>query len=378
MRSNLSLFLDVRFSSLIALSSGRINRLIASSTVASSLGLLIDDVVETPDRTEGIADLRSALEESRLDSVPLMVLISSSRGSLLRLLDDLRGELSSSLPVFSVRLVLLEDVSVCACCCCCCCCSFSMTRCVMRSLLRLLLLCSFGAFSSSGESATLESVSTVSRSRLLLLRRPGARISGVPSSMLSAGMEEMSDVMGMKRPPLLDRSLPLFSTSMSTGGSDETVEPSEYSCVWVWTSSSRVFCCSEMRRVYEGLVLFLAVWVRWTWSMPWRFLLRELGVTLTRTLGRERVLPFSLPASKYSMSRLVWLGYFLCRLALVVLMVTGVPSSGMLYEVLSVRAETLVSTSSRRVVSSWSAELRVEGSVGAGRGGRLSKPIVES
>jgi hypothetical protein len=198
--------------------------------------------------------------------------------------------------------------------------------------------------------------------------------------MLSAGMEDMSDVMGMKRPPLLDRSLPWLSTSMSTGGSDETVEPSEYSWVCVWTGSLRLCCCSEMRRVYEGLLLFLAVWVRWTWSMPWRFFLRELGVTLTRTLGRERVLPFSLPASKYSMSRLVWLGYFLCRLALVVLMVTGVPSSGMLYEVLSVRAETLVSTSSRRVVSSWSgsAELRVEGSVGAGSGGRLSKPIVES
>ena len=51
-------------------------------------------------------------------------------------------------------------------------------------------------------------------------------------------------------------------------------------------------------------------------------------------------------------------------------MVMGVPSSGMLYDVLSVRAETSVARSSRRVVS-WSVELR---SVGAGRGGLT--PIV--
>lgn len=79
-----------------------------------------------------------------------------------------------------------------------------------------------------------------------------------------------------------------------------------------------------------GLGGVAGVWVRWTWSMPWRFFLRDEGVTRTRTVGRERVWPFSLPASKYSMSRLVWLGYFLCSEGLVVLMVTGVPSSGML------------------------------------------------
>src|SRR5690242_3403330 len=79
MRSNLSLFLEVRFSSLSAFSSGRISRLMASSTVASSLGLLMDDVVETPERTDGTPDLRSALEESKLDSVPLTALISSPR-----------------------------------------------------------------------------------------------------------------------------------------------------------------------------------------------------------------------------------------------------------------------------------------------------------
>jgi hypothetical protein len=53
-------------------------------------------------------------------------------------------------------------------------------------------------------------------------------------------------------------------------------------------------------------------------------------VTLTRTLGRERVFPSSFPASKYSMSSEVCDGNFLCRVpwGLVVLMVMGVPSSG--------------------------------------------------
>jgi hypothetical protein len=90
--------------------------------------------------------------------------------------------------------------------------------------------------------------------------------------------------------------------------------------------------------------------------------LREDGVTRTRTLGRERTLLSDLPPSKYSISSDVCEGYFLCRLpfTFVVLMVTGVPSSGMLYDVLSVRVETLVSMSSWSVVS-LSTELRVEG-----------------
>ena len=46
-RSNLSMFLEVRFSSFSAFNSGRMRRLMASSTVASSLGLLIDEVPET-------------------------------------------------------------------------------------------------------------------------------------------------------------------------------------------------------------------------------------------------------------------------------------------------------------------------------------------
>lgn len=116
------------------------------------------------------------------------------------------------------------------------------------------------------------------------------------------------------------------------------------------------------------------VWVICRWSLAVLFL-REEGVTRTRTLGRERTLPSALPPSKYSMSSDVCEVYFLCTvpLVLVVLMVTGVPSSGMLYDVLSVRDETLVSMSSRRVASrSLSTELRVEGlrgvSVGRERG----------
>lgn len=116
-----------------------------------------------------------------------------------------------------------------------------------------------------------------------------------------------------------------------------------------------------MRRVYEGFLVFLLVCVICTWSFAALFL-REDGVTRTRTLGRERTLLSDFPPSKYSIRSDVCEGYFLCRLpfVLVVLIVTGVPSSGMLYDVLSVRVETLVSTSSRRVVS-LSTELRVEG-----------------
>jgi hypothetical protein len=45
--------------------------------------------------------------------------------------------------------------------------------------------------------------------------------------MLSGGMEETSDVNAMNRPPLLETSLLFCRTSISTGGSEETLEPSE-------------------------------------------------------------------------------------------------------------------------------------------------------
>ena len=184
-------------------------------------------------------------------------------------------------------------------------------------------------------------------------------MAGSPSSMLSGGIEETSDVKAMKRPPLLDTSLLFCSTSMSTGGREETLEPSEYEVSGFGAASSRGLLPREMRRVYEGFLVFLLVWVICTWSLVALFL-REDGVTRTRTLGRDRTLLSDFPPSKYSISSEVCEGYFLCRLplALVVLMVTGVPSSGMLYDVLSVREETLVSTSSGRLVS-LSTELSV-------------------
>jgi hypothetical protein len=145
-------------------------------------------------------------------------------------------------------------------------------------------------------------------------------------------MDEMSDAMGINRPPLLERSLWFCSTSISTGGIEEMLEMSEYaSVVRVSMTSSRGLLPSEMRRVYEGFRGFRLVWVIWTWSVAVvLLLLREDGVTLTRTLGRERVLPSVLPASKYSMSSEVCEGNFLCNVpwGLVVLMVMGVPSSG--------------------------------------------------
>jgi hypothetical protein len=45
--------------------------------------------------------------------------------------------------------------------------------------------------------------------------------------MLSGGIDEMSDGAGTKRPPVVERSLAVCRTSISTGGSDETLEPSE-------------------------------------------------------------------------------------------------------------------------------------------------------
>ena len=93
-------------------------------------------------------------------------------------------------------------------------------------------------------------------------------------------------------------------------------------------------------------------------------------MTRTRTLGRERTLPSDFPPSKYSISSDVCDG---CdprsrESLLAVVIVTGLPSSGTEYEVLSVRRETSVARSSPRVVS-LSMELRTEGSVGAGKGG---------
>jgi hypothetical protein len=150
--------------------------------------------------------------------------------------------------------------------------------------------------------------------------------------MLSGGMDDMSEAMGMKRPPLLERSLWFGSTSISTGGRDETVEPSEMvSVVRVSMISPRGLLPSEMRLVYDGWCGCRLVWVILTWSLAvWFLFFREDGVTLTRTLGRERTLPSVLPASKYSMSSEVCEGNFLCNVpwGLVVLMVMGVPSSG--------------------------------------------------
>jgi hypothetical protein len=317
MRSNLSRLREVRFSSFNAFNSGRMSRLIASSTVARSFGLLMEEVPDTADRAEC---LRSAFEESRLDSVPL-----TSSTSLLLLRCDLRGEVSSSLVVI---LVDFEEAASMACCCC----SFSMTRWVMRSLLKLLLRWCLGAFSVSCCSEIIDSV-TASLSKLLLLRRPGGLISSVPSSMLSAGIDETSDAMGINRPPLLETSLWFGSSSMSTGGREETVEPSEYaSVVRVSMISSRGLLPSEMRLIYEGARgWFLLVWVIWMWSFAvWFLFFREDGVTLTRTLGRERTFPSVLPASKYSMSSEVCEGNFLWRVpcGLVVFIVMGVPSSG--------------------------------------------------
>jgi hypothetical protein len=126
-----------------------------------------------------------------------------------------------------------------------------MTRCVMRSLLKLRLRWCRGAFNVARSSAAIASA-TVSLSKLLLRRRPGGLMAGVlPSSMLSGGIDDTSDAMMWNRPaPLLETSLVFCSTSISTGGREETSDSSEYSSVVrVSMISSRGLVPSEMRRV---------------------------------------------------------------------------------------------------------------------------------
>ena len=102
----------------------------------------------------------------------------------------------------------------------------------------------------------------------------------------------------------VERSLPFGSnTSTSMGGradkfdSDErdTSVPSGY-------APFSTLLPSDMRRVYDGFRSF-PMPVICTASLPCLVLREAEGVTLTRTLGRVRVLSPDLPASKYSMSR---------------------------------------------------------------------------
>lgn len=107
-------------------------------------------------------------------------------------------------------------------------------------------------------------------------------------------------------------------------------------------------------------------------------------MTRTRTLGRETKAPEPFPPSKYSMSREVWEWWdewdslessargrcFRC-----VEMVTGLPSSGMEYEVLSVRREMSVA---RSVAVALPPVVSTMDSVGAGKIGlRVSTPMTE-
>lgn len=109
-------------------------------------------------------------------------------------------------------------------------------------------------------------------------------------------------------------------------------------------------------------------------------------MTRTRTLGRETKEPEPFPPSKYSMSREVWeccadrdsldsspWVRFLRRVEIV----TGLPSSGMEYDVLSVRRDTSVAKSVPVTLPPVVVVSTID-SVGAGKIGlRVSTPMME-
>ena len=140
---------------------------------------------------------------------------------------------------------------------------------------------------------------------------------------------------------------------------------------------------SDMRLVYDGLRLPPAS-VIWIWSLASLIFRAADGVTLTLTLGRLCTLG-PLPASKYSINNDVCdccdllnggraRAFSSLSARFLVVMVTGLPSSGIETEVWSVRRETSVAMSVG--VASPPDGCSVEDSVGAGSGGRfVSTPI---